>query len=67
MQRVYVAGIVTASSSELKQVGKSFLQLRMTLNRGGIDESVYMELTLEQFYAFISDMENAAAALENVL
>ena len=59
-------GTVTASSSELQKVGRSFLQLRLTLNRGGLDECVHMELTLEQFYSFLADMENAKAALDNV-
>jgi len=56
---------VTTANSELKKVGSSFLQLRLDLDKGNsTKESVYMELTLPQFYQFVHEMEQAKAHLE---
>ena len=57
---------VTASSDEMEQVGATFLQLRMCINKGegGAPEVVTMEMTLPQFYAFLSTMEQAKSHLD---
>ncbi len=50
---------VTAASSELAQVGSTFLQLKLVVDKGGAREQVFVELTLPQFYDFLADMEKA--------
>ncbi|XP_013409245.1 COMM domain-containing protein 7-like [Lingula anatina] len=55
---------VTAASSELNQVGNTFIQLKLVVNKGNKTENVYMELTLPQFYSFLHEMEKAKASLE---
>eukprot|EP00045_Choanoeca_perplexa_P010897 m.113010 g.113010 ORF g.113010 m.113010 type:complete len:199 (+) comp15433_c0_seq3:1278-1874(+) len=55
---------VIAGSSEFKQSGSTFLQLKLTLNKGHGNEDVYMELSLPQFYDFLKAMEAAKASLE---
>lgn len=55
---------VTASNSEMKRVGASFLQLKLVLDKGHSTETVHMELTLPQFYEFLAEMEKAKANLE---
>ena len=57
---------VTASSNDCDQVGKTFLQLKLTLDEGGIPKQVFMELSLEQFYQFLAQMENCKAYLDFV-
>jgi hypothetical protein len=42
------------------QMGATFLQLRMVIDKGsGVRENVLMELSLPQFYDFLSQMEKA--------
>ena len=55
---------VTAGSSDLKVLGQTFLQLKMVVDRGGVKEDVFMELTLPQFYSFLHEMERAKSTLE---
>lgn len=55
---------VTAGSSDLKVVGQTFLQLKMVVDHGGVQEDVFMEMTLPQFYSFLHEMEKAKSALE---
>ncbi|XP_068688197.1 COMM domain-containing protein 7-like [Montipora foliosa] len=55
---------VTAGSSDLKVVGQTFLQLKMVVDRSGVQEDVFMELTLPQFYSFLHEMERAKSTLE---
>lgn len=55
---------VTAGSSDLKVVGQTFLQLKMVIDRSGVCEDVFMELTLPQFYSFLHEMERAKSTLE---
>jgi len=54
---------VTASSDDCDQVGKTFLQLKLTLD-GGLETGdgsgtrvVFLELSLDQFFAFLASME----------
>ena len=56
---------VTASSDDAAQIGSTFLQLKLVLDKGsGSLETHYMELTLPQFYEFIHEMEKAKASLD---
>jgi COMM domain containing 7 len=51
---------VTVSSSELAEVGGTFLQLKLNIN--GKDE--YIELDLPQFYHFLHEMEKGKSLLD---
>ncbi|KAL9646999.1 hypothetical protein ABK040_013853 [Willaertia magna] len=55
---------VTASSSELNEVGTTFLQLRLTIDEGGLKKDVFLEMTLQQFYDFLHEMEKAQTTLD---
>lgn len=56
---------VTAGTSDKNQVGHSFLQLKLIIDKGNNEtEAVCMELTLPQFYSFLHEMEKARADLE---
>ena len=56
---------VNAATSDSTQVGESFIQLKLVINKGGNKlENICMELTLPQFYAFLHEMEKAKASLE---
>ena len=55
---------VTASSDDAAQVGGTFLQLKLVLNKGNGTENVYMELTLPQFYEFLHEMERCKATMD---
>jgi len=55
---------VTASNSDLSEVGKTFLQLKLVLNKGNKRENVHMELTIPQFYEFLHEMEIAKQNIE---
>eukprot|EP00286_Rhodomonas_abbreviata_P005649 CAMPEP_0181317416 /NCGR_PEP_ID=MMETSP1101-20121128/16455_1 /TAXON_ID=46948 /ORGANISM="Rhodomonas abbreviata, Strain Caron Lab Isolate" /LENGTH=201 /DNA_ID=CAMNT_0023424805 /DNA_START=9 /DNA_END=614 /DNA_ORIENTATION=- len=56
---------VSSSSSELQQVGRTFLELRLQVEKGeGQSESKVMELSLSQFYALLQEMEKAKASME---
>jgi len=57
---------VTASTSELKSVGATFLQLKLVLEQrdGGGARAVHLELTLPQFYEFLASMEKCQAYLD---
>ncbi|KAF0972657.1 hypothetical protein FDP41_008906 [Naegleria fowleri] len=54
---------VTASSSELNEVGSTFLQLKLTIDDGG-RRDVFVEMTLQQFYDFLHEMEKAQSSIE---
>ena len=59
---------VTAASDDINNVGKTFLQLKLTLERDasaeGCCEVVFMELSLEQFYQFLASMEKCKAFID---
>ncbi|KAM9445501.1 COMM domain-containing protein 7 isoform 2-T2 [Clarias gariepinus] len=55
---------VTVGTSELQKAGNIFLQLKLVLRKGNATESVYMELTLPQFYNFLHEMERAKANMD---
>ncbi|EFC42786.1 hypothetical protein NAEGRDRAFT_69245 [Naegleria gruberi] len=52
---------VTASSSELDEVGSTFLQLKLTIDDGG-KRDVFVEMSLQQFYDFLHEMEKAQSS-----
>ena len=54
---------VTASSSAMQSVGSSHVQLRLTTTDEG-EPPLVMELSLEQFYEFMRELEKLKAALE---
>jgi hypothetical protein len=55
---------VTASSSEVKEVGRTYLQLKLTLDRGDGLRDVFVELTLQQFYDLLHQLESAKQTLD---
>ena len=59
---------VTASSNDCDQVGKTFLQIKLTIDHGNDKGNgvVFMELSLEQFYQFLSSMERCRSYVELV-
>lgn len=50
---------VTASTDEMKQVGSTFLQLKLYLDKNGVREEELVEMNVEQLYAFLGEMEKA--------
>eukprot|EP00164_Ancoracysta_twista_P011344 GFYU01017468.1.p1 GENE.GFYU01017468.1~~GFYU01017468.1.p1 ORF type:complete len:198 (+),score=72.06 GFYU01017468.1:72-665(+) len=54
---------VTASNSDVDQIGSTFLKLKLVLDKGTHKEDVYMELTIPQFYQFLGDMEKARSQM----
>ncbi|CAE1226618.1 COMMD7 [Acanthosepion pharaonis] len=56
---------VTLASSEITKVGNTFVQLKLVLSNGtGELKNSYMELSLQQFYSFLHEMERVKASLE---
>ena len=59
---------VTASSDELDTVGSTFLQMKFSLASGSkvdnTSEQVHVEMSLPQFYNFLSTMEQAQAEMD---
>lgn len=55
---------VTAASSEVKEVGATYLQLKLTLDRGDGLRDVFVELTLPQFYDLLHQLESAKQTLD---
>ena len=56
---------VTAASDYSDQVGKTYLQLKLTIDAG--DEGIrdeFFELTLEQFYQFLAQMEKCKSYVD---
>ncbi len=53
---------VTAACSELNQVGNTFLQLKIGLENS--DQDVFVEMSMEQFYCFLHEMEKAKKTLD---
>jgi len=58
---------VTASSSEVGRIGTPHVQLSLTMDLGqGQTTDVVLELSLPQFYEFLSDMEKAQAYVQSL-
>lgn len=58
---------VTAASDDADQIGKTYLQVKMKVSSGdkGVND-IFFELTLEQFYTFLAELENCKSFLEVV-
>ena len=64
---IFISHVVTASSSELSDVGATFLQLSLQLDRGGgVKQDVHMEMSLPQFYRFLHEMEKVNTLLDSL-
>eukprot|EP00981_Chlorochromonas_danica_P002055 scaffold420_cov169-Ochromonas_danica.AAC.15 len=58
---------VTASSDDCDHVGKTFLQLKLVLEQQNNERrTVFMELTLDQFYQFLASLEKCKSFLNYV-
>jgi hypothetical protein len=58
---------VTAGSDDCDHVGKTYLQLKLTLDHESEGRKiVFLELTLEQFYQFLASLEKCRTFLEYV-
>jgi len=57
---------VTAASSDCTDAGKTFLQMRLTLLDRATDSTrnVFLELSLEQFYHFLAQLEGCKTAID---
>jgi hypothetical protein len=58
---------VTAASDDISNVGKTFLQLKLILERDASTEGcdvIFMELSLEQFYQLLASMEKCKAYID---
>mmetsp|Transcript_30081 Transcript_30081/g.66574 ORF Transcript_30081/g.66574 Transcript_30081/m.66574 type:complete len:199 (-) Transcript_30081:41-637(-) len=55
---------VTSASDDCDHVGKTYLQLKLTLSHG---PPVLLELTLDQFYQFLASMEKCKSYLDFVV
>lgn len=57
---------VTASSDTCNEVGKTYLQLKLTFdqNVGNGGKNMHLEMTVDQFFAFLSSMEQCKQFLE---
>lgn len=57
---------VTAASDDCNHVGKTFLQLKLTLESNASRRVVLIELSLEQFYQFLASLEKCKSYLDYV-
>lgn len=58
---------VTASSDDCDHVGKTYLQLKLTLEQDNNERKVaFMELSLDQFYQFLASLEKCRSFLNYV-
>jgi len=58
---------VTASSDDCNHVGKTFLQLKLTLSGDKGLKIVVIELSLDQFYQFLASMQKCKSYLDYVM
>ncbi|WZN67078.1 COMM domain-containing protein [Chloropicon roscoffensis] len=60
---------VTASTSEVQQVGRTFVHLKLVLEDPTVgDRDVRtIELSVEKFYQLLSQLEQAQGQLEDIL
>ncbi|OAD61098.1 COMM domain-containing protein 7 [Eufriesea mexicana] len=58
---------VTAASNESDNMGKSFLQLKLSLEENGKTRNVFVEMTISEFYKFLHDLEKANCNLDLLL
>jgi hypothetical protein len=55
---------VTAASSDCDSIGKPFLQLKLTIDEGNGPKDRFVELSLDQFYQFLTAMENCKSYMD---
>ena len=55
---------VISGSSEARKAGRTFLQMKMTVNDGVNSEDTWVELTLPQFFTYMKELQKAKAALD---
>jgi len=56
---------ITIGNKELREVGTTYLQLKLILDRGdGQRKEEYVELSLPQFYEFVATMDKAKAQMD---
>lgn len=55
---------VTASSDDCDNIGKTYLILKLTIDGEGGLKDVFLELSLDQFYQFLAQMENCKSYLD---
>ncbi|XP_042897522.1 COMM domain-containing protein 7 isoform X2 [Parasteatoda tepidariorum] len=56
---------VTSASSQVNSIGNVYLQMKLEVDQGnGRTKSVFFELQLSEFYAFLHEMERARASLD---
>ncbi|KAG7188872.1 hypothetical protein KM043_008478 [Ampulex compressa] len=58
---------VTAASSECDNVGKSFVQLKLSLAKNDKTTNVFTEMTIGQFYKLLHDLQKAKNSLDLLL
>lgn len=58
---------VTAASNESDNVGKSFFQLKLWLEEDSKINTVFLEMTISEFYKFLHDLEKANRNLDLLL
>lgn len=59
---------VTAASDDCDQVGKTFLQLKLTVDEGNVTpKNVFVELSLEQFYSMLGNLEKVKSHIDYVM
>src|SRR5436189_77867 len=58
---------VTASSDDCDHVGKTYLQIKLTIDDGESGrKDLFLELSLEQFYQFLASLEKCRSFLDFV-
>jgi hypothetical protein len=55
---------VTTSTDDCDQVGRTYLQMKLKVAGPAGSKDVFVELSLEQFYDFLGQMEKAKAYLD---
>ena len=56
---------VTSATDSCEHVGRTYLQLKLTLDRGDLGyKNVYVELSLEHFYSFLGQIEKMKGYLD---
>lgn len=61
---VHTAAALAFPPALSPQVGATFLQMKFVLDHDGEREDVTLEMTLQQFYTFLAQMERAKACVE---
>jgi len=58
---------VTASSSEISRVGQCFVQLKFVTKKNASEtDTVFVEMSLSQFYDFLHEMEKAKLKMDSL-